>query len=231
VYKQDGADTWIEYLPGLEQWQLKPGSDKGTDKAWMASRGAQKEAGVVEDVTAGWMVADATKVWSEQAGVRVVRCVYLHKETRKTTWENPERSFFKFIDLRPYEHVLRDVLQALRKFLVKQSAMVGYEARLEMAGELFLHNRGDFLQENASRPSLEASVRLILLHHLLLPCVQGIGEKDPNTPFEFLPLPMPWLPCPAGFAAGASVFKEEKKLLEEKMQTCNEVKKSLRALC
>jgi len=169
--------------------------------------------------------------WAQAMSASQGKAYYWHKETRKMTWENPELSFFKFIDLRPYEHVLRDVLQALRKFLVKQSAMVGYEARLEMACELLLHNRGDFLQENASRPSLEASVRLILLRHLLLPCVQGIGEKDPNTPFEFLPLPMPWLPCPAGFAAGASVFKEEKKLLEEKMQTCNEVKKSLRALC
>ena len=40
----------------------------------MLSLGAQKEAGVVEEVTAGWKVYDSTtKVWSEQAGVRVVR--------------------------------------------------------------------------------------------------------------------------------------------------------------
>ena len=156
--------------------------------------------------------------------------MYSHKETRKTTLENPELSFLKFIDLRPYEHVLRGVVQALRTFLVKQSAMVGHEARLEMAGELLLHNRGDYLHVSVSRPSLEASVRLILLQHLLLPCVQGI-DKDPQTPFESLPRPIPWLPCPAAFAVGDLVFKEEKKLLEEKMQTCNEVKKSLRALC
>jgi hypothetical protein len=75
VYKKDGADTWIEYRPGTEQWQLKPGSSKGKDAAWMASLGTQKEAGVVEEVTAGWKVYDATtRVWSEQAGVRVVRC-------------------------------------------------------------------------------------------------------------------------------------------------------------
>ena len=40
----------------------------------MSSLGNQKEAMVVEEVTAGWKVYDATtKVWSEQAGVRVVR--------------------------------------------------------------------------------------------------------------------------------------------------------------
>jgi hypothetical protein len=75
VYKKDGADTWIEYWPGTEQWQLKPGSNnKGKDSAYMLSLGAQKEVGVVEEVTAGWKVYDSnTKVWSEQAGVRVVR--------------------------------------------------------------------------------------------------------------------------------------------------------------
>ncbi len=40
----------------------------------MASLGTQKEARVVEEVTAGWKVYDSTtRVWSEQAGVRVVR--------------------------------------------------------------------------------------------------------------------------------------------------------------
>ena len=29
VYKKDGDDTWIEYWPGREQWQLKPGDNKG----------------------------------------------------------------------------------------------------------------------------------------------------------------------------------------------------------
>jgi len=52
--------------------------------------------------------------------------------------------------------------------------------------------------------------------------VQGVGDREPK---------MPWLPCPAACAAGVSVFKQEKKMLEEQMQTCNEVKKSLRALC
>jgi len=74
VYKKDGADVLIEYWPGREQWQLKPASDKGKDLSYMASLGTQKEAGVVEEVTAGWKVYDSTtKVWSEQAGVRVVR--------------------------------------------------------------------------------------------------------------------------------------------------------------
>jgi hypothetical protein len=74
LYKKDGADTWIEYWPGKDQWQLKPASSKGTDAAYMHSLGTQKEAWVVEEVTDGWNVYDATtKVWSEQAGVRVVR--------------------------------------------------------------------------------------------------------------------------------------------------------------
>jgi hypothetical protein len=74
VYKKDGSDTWIEYWPGKDQWQLKPASSKGTDAAYMHSLGTQKEAWVVEEVTDGWNVYDATtKVWSEQAGVRVVR--------------------------------------------------------------------------------------------------------------------------------------------------------------
>ena len=80
VYKKDGADTWIEYRPvseyrpGKEQWQLKPGSSRGKDAAWMASLGTHNDARVVEEVTAGWKVYDSTtKAWSEQAGVRVVR--------------------------------------------------------------------------------------------------------------------------------------------------------------
>ncbi len=72
VYKKDGADVWIEYWPGREQWQLKPGSYKGRESAYMHSLGNQKEAGVVEEVTAGWNVADGNS-FSEQAGVRVVR--------------------------------------------------------------------------------------------------------------------------------------------------------------
>ena len=73
MYKKDGADTWIEYRPGRKEWQLKSGSDnKGTDKAMMHSLGNQKEAGVVEEVTSGWNVGDG-KIFSEQAGVRVVR--------------------------------------------------------------------------------------------------------------------------------------------------------------
>ena len=66
VYKKDGADTWIEYRPvseyrpGKEQWQLKPGSSRGKDAAWMASLGTQKEARMVEEVTAGWAVYDST---------------------------------------------------------------------------------------------------------------------------------------------------------------------------
>jgi hypothetical protein len=53
VYKKEGDDTWIEYWPGRDEWQLKPGSDKGKDVAYLASLGTQKEAGVVEEVTLG----------------------------------------------------------------------------------------------------------------------------------------------------------------------------------
>jgi hypothetical protein len=89
VYKKDGADVCIEYWPGREQWQMKPGSDTGRDSACMHSLGYQKEAGVVEEVTAGWYVYDSTtKVWSEQAGVRVVRyaaaVVYRTSSTEST---------------------------------------------------------------------------------------------------------------------------------------------------
>ena len=100
--------------------------------------------------------------------------------------------------------------------------MVVHEARLEMVGELLLHNRGDYLDESVSRPSLETSVRLILLQHLLLPCVQGIGDKGAT---------MPWLPFPADFDACASAFEEEMKKLKDKMQTCDQVKSSLKDLC
>ena len=95
VYKKDGADTWIEYWPGKEQWQLKPGSHKGMDSAWMVSLGDQKEAGVVEEATAGWQVYDSTtKVWSEQAGVRVVRCVFAQGDPQDNLGE-PGTFFFK----------------------------------------------------------------------------------------------------------------------------------------
>jgi hypothetical protein len=144
-------------------------------------------------------------------------------EFNKASWGgvgDPE----KFIDLRPYHHVLGDVLQALRVFLAKQSTQVAkaFEAGKEALAAKLILNRADYFHESVSCPSLEASVRVILLEVLLLPCVQGVGDKEPT---------MPWLPCPAMCAAGVSVFKEEKKMLEEKMQTCNEVKKSLRALC
>jgi hypothetical protein len=31
VYKKDGSDIWIEYWPGRDQWQLKPGRYRGND--------------------------------------------------------------------------------------------------------------------------------------------------------------------------------------------------------
>ena len=59
------------------------------DKEFHAEGADQKEAGVVEEVTAGWYVYDSTtKVWSEQAGVRVVRyaaaVVYRTSSTEST---------------------------------------------------------------------------------------------------------------------------------------------------
>ncbi len=130
----------------------------------------------------------------------------------------------KFIDLRPYHHVLGDVLQALRGFLAKKSteSAKAIEAGKEAIADQLMFHRADYLHESVSCTSLEALVRVILLRNLLLPCVQGVGDREPT---------MPWLPCPAACAAGVSVFKQEKKMLEEQMQTCNEVKKSLRALC
>jgi hypothetical protein len=129
----------------------------------------------------------------------------------------------KFIDLRPYKLVLDDVLKALRGFLVEQSAKVAYEASLEMLPRFLVEHRADcFTNENSSHPSLEAHVCLILLQHLLLPCVQGIGDKEAT---------MTWLPFPAAFAACASAFEEKMKKLKDKMQTCDQVKSSLKDLC
>ena len=129
----------------------------------------------------------------------------------------------KFIDLRPYKPVRDGVLQALRVFMVEQSAKVAYEASLEMLPRFLVEHRADyFTNEITSHPSLEAHVCLILLQHLLLPCVQGIGDKGAT---------MPWLPFPADFDACASAFEEEMKKLKDKMQTCDQVKSSLKDLC
>jgi Ca2+-binding EF-hand superfamily protein len=119
-----------------------------------------------------------------------------------------------------------DVLQVLRGFLAKKSTELAkkFEAgnfRESLAAQLIFH-RADYFRESVSCASLEASVCALLLQDLLLPCVQGVGDREPT---------MPWLPCPAACAAGVSVFKQVKKKLEEQMQTCNEVKKSLRDLC
>jgi hypothetical protein len=121
----------------------------------------------------------------------------------------------KFIDLRPYKPLRDGVLKALRVFLVEQSAKVAYEASLEMLPRFLVEHRADyFTNEITSHPSLEAHVCLILLQHLLLPCVQGIGDKEAT---------MPWLPFPADFDACASAFEEEMKKLKDKMQTCDQV--------
>ena len=65
------------------------------DKEFHAEGADQKEAGVVEEVTAGWYVYDSTtKVWSEQAGVRVVRCVFAQGDPQDNLGE-PGTFFFK----------------------------------------------------------------------------------------------------------------------------------------
>jgi hypothetical protein len=129
----------------------------------------------------------------------------------------------KFIDLRPYKPLRDGVLKALRVFLVEQSAKVAYQASLEMLPRFLVEHRADyFTNEITSHPSLEAHVCLILLQHLLLPCVQGIGDKEAT---------MPWLPFPAEFDACASAFEEEMKKLKDEMQTCDQVKSSLKDLC
>ena len=96
-----------------------------------------------------------------------------------------------------------------------------YKADLDKLRRELLVHRGD-LRQAGSGPSLETAARLILLQHLLLPCVQRIGDAAPSVP---------WLPPVGTFAAGASVFKEKKLQLEAQMRTCEEVTKSLRALC
>ena len=67
------VDIRIEYLPGRGQWVLT-NRFLSNNNACMYSLGSQKEAWVVEEVTAGWGVYDSTtKVWSVLTGVRVVR--------------------------------------------------------------------------------------------------------------------------------------------------------------
>lgn len=71
VYKKDGADIWIEYVPSTATWQVKPGRDRGKDTCWMHSIGQASEAGV-EEVKGGWAVG-GEDVFYVQAGVMVVR--------------------------------------------------------------------------------------------------------------------------------------------------------------
>ena len=128
-----------------------------------------------------------------------------------------------FIDLRPYDTVLQGALKELASYMstLGSKAEEVYKADLDKLRRELLVHRGD-LRQAGSGPSLETAARLILLQHLLLPCVQRIGDAAPSVP---------WLPPVGTFAAGASVFKEKKLQLEAQMRTCEEVKKSLRALC
>ena len=71
VYKKDGADIWIEYVPSTATWQVKPGRDRGKDTCWMHSIGQAREARV-EEVKGGWAVG-GEDVFHVQAGVTVVR--------------------------------------------------------------------------------------------------------------------------------------------------------------
>ena len=129
----------------------------------------------------------------------------------------------QFIDLRPFKPVLDQVLRALPVFLEnQQSAKVVYEASLEMLRRFLVEHRADcFTNMSTSHPSLEAYLCLILLQHLLLPCVRGIGDEETT---------MPWLPFPDAFAACASDFEEKINILQDKMQTCEQVKSSLKSL-
>ena len=134
-----------------------------------------------------------------------------------------DRNDRPFIDLRPYDTVLQGALKELASYMstLGSKAEEVYKADLDKLRRELLVHRGD-LRQAGSGPSLETAARLILLQHLLLPCVQRIGDAAPSVP---------WLPPVGTFAAGASVFKEKKLQLEAQMRTCEEVKKSLRALC
>jgi hypothetical protein len=144
----------------------------------------------------------------------------LESEFNKTSLDVGDPA--QFIDLRAYKPVLDEVRRALRGFLVEQSAKVAYEASLEMLRRFLVEHRADyFTNMSTSHPSLEAYVCLILLQHLLLPCVQGIGDEETT---------MPWLPFPDAFAACASDFEEKINILQDKMQTCGQVKSSLMSL-
>ena len=129
----------------------------------------------------------------------------------------------QLIDLRPYATVLEDVLRELSSYMrtLGTKAEQVWKANLDKLRDALLVHRGD-LQQAGSGPSLESAVRLVLLQHLLLPCVQGLDLAVPSVP---------WMPPARTFAAGASAFKQQKQQLEAQMKTREEVKKSLRALC
>ena len=71
LYKKDGVDIWIEYVPSTATWQVKPGRDRGKDTCWMHSIGQAREAGV-EEVKGGWAVG-GEDFFHVQAGVTVAR--------------------------------------------------------------------------------------------------------------------------------------------------------------
>ena len=116
------------------------------------------------------------------------------------------------------EEVYKADLDKLRRELLVHRGDLHQAGPIRQQGR---HSLGPQLLHQAG-PSLENAARLILLQHLLFPCVQRIGDAAPSVP---------WLPPVGTFAAGASVFKEKKLQLEAQMRTCEEVKKSLRALC
>lgn len=135
--------------------------------------------------------------------------------------------FAAFIDLNPFSGVLEQVIQALQEFLTHQGkvAVEVFQAELTQLENTILMHCGDFLDGETGGPhvSLESSVRLILLEHFLLPCVQAIGEKCPNVP---------WLSArDALFTSDRSAFNAQKQQLQEEIDGVEEVKKSLRMLC
>ena len=71
VYKKRGSDDrWLEYYAGLDQWQIKPTADMGTDIAWACVICSPAQQLPQTCNGKSWRVYNASR-WNVQTGITI----------------------------------------------------------------------------------------------------------------------------------------------------------------
>jgi len=62
VYKEVDRDSWIEFVPSIHLWQVKPEASRGKDSAWMSTVEKCGQTNTVSEVTCCWKAYNG-KTW------------------------------------------------------------------------------------------------------------------------------------------------------------------------